>query len=250
LIEASLKAAGSNFWGELYSTLIPQSQRRQIGQFWTNEQVAGWMVMWLLQSRPRYLADVGCGAGNFLLRAAQYLEKTDGETELYGCDLSPVLLNVTLAAFLTRRWGRSLVLPQLAVQDYLDAALPADVDAVISNPPYTRHHHIAPVLKDTLQAFFKARFHLDVSRQGTLAFYFLLKLIAEMPDDARAAIIVPMEVLDARYGKAARRVLCQHTALSAIIHFSPQMNAFHKVDVGASIILFRKGRDKQTGFIT
>jgi len=33
-----------NFWGELYSALIPQSERRQIGQFWTNEQIAEWMV--------------------------------------------------------------------------------------------------------------------------------------------------------------------------------------------------------------
>jgi hypothetical protein len=70
----------------------------------------------------------------------------------------------------------------------------------------------------------------------------LLKLIAELPEGGRAAVIVPMEVLDARYGLAAKRVLGQHTTISAIIHFSPQMNAFHKVDVGASILLFAKGR--------
>lgn len=234
-----------NVWGELYSALIPQSERRRIGQFWTNEQVAEWMVTWLLQSRPRCLVDVGCGAGNFLLKAAQRLEKAHGATELYGLDLSPLLLNVTLATFLTRHWDKPSSLPTLAVQNYLEAAISADVDAVICNPPYTRHHHIAPVLKDRLQAFFKTQLHLDVSRQGTLAFYFLLKLIAEMPNGARAAVIVPMEVLDARYGKAAKRVLCQHTALTAMIHFSPQMNAFHKVDVGATIVLFRKGYEKQ-----
>lgn len=237
--------ASFNFWGELYSALIPQSQRRRIGQFWTNEQIAEWMVAWLLQPHPRYLADVGCGAGNFLLKAAQYLGKMDGATALYGCDVSPLLLNVTQAAFLTQQGNALPAWPVLAVQNYLDAALPAETDAVICNPPYTRHHHIAPALKDALQAFFKMRLHIDVSRQGTLAFYFLLKLIAEMPDGARGAVIVPMEVLDARYGKAARRVLCQHTTLSAIIHFSPQMNAFHKVDVGASILLFRKGYEKQ-----
>jgi len=58
-----------NVWGELYSALIPQPERRRIGQFWTNEQVAEWMVTWLLQSHPRRLVDVGCGAGNFLLKA-------------------------------------------------------------------------------------------------------------------------------------------------------------------------------------
>lgn len=237
-----------NVWGELYSTLIPQSRRRHIGQFWTNEQIAEWMVGWLLQFRPHHLADIGCGAGNFLLKATEYLEKGGGVTKLHGYDVSPLLLNATLAAFLTLpKSGRDErgTLPGLVVQDYLEESLPIGVDAVICNPPYTRHHHVAPELKDKLQRLFKTEFRLDVSRQGTLAFYFLLKLIAEMPDGAPAAVIVPMETVDARYGQAARRILCQYTTLDAIIHFSPQMNAFRKVDVGASILLFKKGYQKQ-----
>ncbi len=237
-------AAPFNFWGELYSAVIPQSERRRIGQFWTHEQIAEWMVTWLLGSRPRYLANVGCGAGNFLLKAAESLERIHSASELYGCDLSPLLLNISLAAFLTQNRCACSVLPTLEVRDYLSAPLPANTEAVICNPPYTRHHHITPASKDKLQEFFKMRLQLDVSRLATLAFYFLLKLIAEMPDRARAAVIVPMQVLDARYGKAARRALCQHTALSAIINFSPRMNAFQKVDVGASILLFTKGHEK------
>jgi SAM-dependent methyltransferase len=242
------RAAATTFnpWGELYSVLISQPYRRQIGQFWTDERIAGWMVAWLLQFRPRCLADVGCGAGNFLLKAGQLAGGGSFATALYGCDVSPLLLNLTLAAFLTRTSGQPPPLPALAVQDCLDlqsaAALPAETDAVICNPPYTRHHQIAPATKDALQAFFKAQLRLEVSRQGTLAFFFLLKLIAELPEGGRAAVIAPMEVLDARYGQAARRALCQHTTLSAIVHFAPQMNAFEKVDVGASILLFAKGR--------
>lgn len=233
-----------SFWGDLYGALIPQAQRRRIGQFWTNDQIAQWMVTWLLQFRPRYLADVGCGAGNFL-QVAQSLVKLESTTEFYGCDKSPLLLNVTLATLLTRRDNRLPALPALAVQDYLGGTLPAGVDAVVCNPPYTRHHHINPELKDALQALIKGRLFQDVSRQATMAFYFLLKLVAEMPDGAHAAVIVPMEVLDARYGRAAKRVLCQHTSLAAIIHFSPHMNAFHKVDVGATILLLRKGYERQ-----
>lgn len=241
----SSQATLFNFWGEFYSALIPQSRRRQIGQFWTNELIAEWMIDWLLQSSPYAVADIGCGAGNFLLKATQRLTSFAHIPELYGCDISPLLLNATLTAFLNRYGEQSPLMPTLVVQDYLDGLLPLTVDAVICNPPYTRHHHIAPELKDKLQAVFKSQFHLDVSRQGTLAFYFLLKLIAEMPNDAHAAIIVPMETVDARYGRAARRILCEHTNLSAIIHFSPKMNAFHKVDVGASILFFKKGY--QTG---
>ena len=233
-----------NPWGELYTALIPQPQRRQIGQFWTDEHIAEWLVAWLLQEHPRFLSDVGCGAGNFLLKAAELSGKRADVPRLYGLDISPLLLNVTQAAFWTQPEGRHLDLPELAVRNYLETPLPPETDAVICNPPYTRHHQIAPALKDALQASLKASLRLDVSRQGTLAFFFLLKLIAEMREGARAAVIVPMEVLDARYGLAAKSVLSQQTTISAIIHFSPQMNAFHKVDVGALILLFRKGCER------
>ena len=229
-----------NFWGELYSILIPQPHRRRVGQFWTDERFADWMVAWLLQFRPRLLMDVGCGAGNFLIKAAQYLQGGHPATRLYGFDVSSLLLNVTQAAFATAH----LPLPELTVKNYLESSLPADADAIICNPPYTRHHHIAPEVKDRLQGFFKGTFNIVISRKATMAFYFLMKLVAEMSEGAHAAIIVPMEVLDARYGSAAKRVLCRQTVLSAIIHFSQEMNAFHKVDVGASILLFRKGQGK------
>ena len=228
-----------NFWGELHNALIPQPDRRRIGQFWTSELVADWMTAWLLQFNPRKIADVGCGSGNFLSQAAQTIRQSHLATRLYGYDISPLILNVALANLASHR----LSLPYLTAHDYLDNLLPSDADAVICNPPYTRHHHIAPALKDKCQWFFKSRFHLDVSRQATLASYFLLKLIAEMPEGAHAAIILPMEVLDARYGNTTKRVLCRETSLSAMIHFAPEMNAFAKVDVGASILLFRKGAE-------
>jgi len=240
IYEMAQRSQSFNFWGELYSALIPQPHRRRVGQFWTDECIVEWMVAWLLKFRIRMLVDAGCGAGNFLLKATQFLQGGNHATQLYGFDVSPLLLNVTQAAFSTYH----LPLPELAVKNYLESSLPTDADAIICNPPYTRHHHIAPDVKDRLQGFFKGKFNIVISRKATMAFYFLMKLVAEMPEGAQAAIIVPMEVLDARYGNAAKRVLCRQTVLSAIIHFSQEMNAFHKVDVGASILLFRKGHEK------
>jgi SAM-dependent methyltransferase len=242
-VQAILSSAHRVFnpWGELHNALIPQPQRRQIGQFWTEEHIAEWMVAWLLRDKPRFLFDVGCGAGNFLIKAAQLSAGRADAPGLHGLDISPVMLNLTQAAFLTLTNGRGLDMPELAVHDYLESPLPSKTDAVVCNPPYTRHHQIPPAQKDALQAFLKSNLRLDVSRQGTLAFYFLLKLIAEMREGARAAVIVPMEVLDARYGLSAKHVLSQQTTISAIIHFAPQMNAFKRVDVGALILLFSKG---------
>lgn len=229
-------AAHLNYWGEFYNLLIPQAKRRQLGQFWTDENLANLMTCWLLGKKTQRLTDVGCGAGNFLLASRDI----SPQTALCGIDVSPLLLNVTLAAHYTRAHS-FLDAPTLRQADFLDENVLAHSDAAICNPPYTRHHDIDPQRKDKLQNSLKAHFHLDIPRQGTLAFYFLLKLIAELPTGARAAVIVPMQVLDARYGKTAKRILASQTQLVAMIHFSPQLNAFHQVDVGATILFFEKG---------
>ncbi|MFX0114747.1 MAG: class I SAM-dependent DNA methyltransferase [Candidatus Hodarchaeota archaeon] len=241
-LEKARESDSLNFWGELYAKLTPQPSRRQLGQFWTSYEIADWMVSWLLRSHPENLLDIGCGSGIFLLAASNKIPANvlDSKTELHGWDISPLLLNLTVANYLILDTCRHRI-PLLSVQNFVDAKLPSNTDAVICNPPYTRHHHIDPSIKETFQKFFQKHLHVDVSRLATLAFYFLLKIIAEMADDVQAAFIVPMEVLDARYGKIARQILCQHTTISSIIHFSPEMNAFPNVDVGASIIFFRKG---------
>lgn len=234
---------GFNYWGDLHNLLIPQAKRRQLGQFWTDENLADLMTRWLLESKPRQLIDVGCGAGNFLLSSLD----VSPQTVRCGIDISPLLLNVALAAHYTRAHTRADV-PTLRQADFLDEKVLEHSDAVICNPPYTRHHDIAPQRKDQLQNLLKSRFRMEIPRQGTLAFYFLLKLIAELMPRARAAVIVPMQVLDARYGKVAKRILASHTRLIAMIHFSPQLNAFHQVDVGAAILFFEKGYTRDNTF--
>ena len=75
IYEMAQRSQSFNFWGELYSALIPQPNRRRVGQFWTDEYIADWMVAWLLKFQPSMLVDVGCGAGNFLIKAAQHLQR-------------------------------------------------------------------------------------------------------------------------------------------------------------------------------
>jgi len=210
--EMNKSSLSFNFWGDINNILIPQSQRRLIGQFWTDELIADWMVSWLLSFQPNLLVDAGCGSGNFLIKAGQHIKNNNLSTQLYGFDISPLMLNITQANFS----DHDLITPKLAMQDYLFSSIPLDAEAIICNPPYTRHHYINPKIKDHLQWFFRNKLNLSVSRKSTIAFYFLIKLIAEMNENTHCAVIVPMEVLDAHYGIKAKQVLYHQTAIKAI----------------------------------
>lgn len=242
-LAAAIRARGDefNYWGNLYSRLIPQEKRRHLGQFWTSELVAEWMVAWLLAARPAKLVDVGCGSGSFLLKAHELSHKRGLSTRLQGLDISPLMLNIALANLLSTGRAGKTGLPELQASDFLVSGLPPGIEAVVCNPPYTRHHSIPSDVKDRLQAWLRNDHGMHVSRLATLASYFLLRIVADMEDGARAAVIVPMEAIDALYGLAAKRLMLRCTALNAIIHFSPEMSAFQKVDVGACILMFTKG---------
>jgi len=235
--------------GDLYTLIVPQARRRLAGQFWTGERIAEWMVAWLLETGPRAILDVGCGAGSFLLKAAQLQKERGLKTALYGLDLSTLLLNITRSAFATGRAAGFGPVPELFAKDYLNEEQAIEPDAIVCNPPYTRHHHIDGGLKERMRSLIGSRLQIEVSRQATLACHFLLKLIADMKEGARAAVVVPMETLDARYGSAAKRALGIHTRIVAMIRFAPEMNAFHKVDVGACILFFEKGYRAENRFL-
>ncbi len=88
------------------------------------------------------------------------------------------MLNIAQASFATA----NLPVPELSVKNYLESSLPADADAIICNPPYTRHHHISPDVKDRLQGFFKGKFGVAISRKATMAFVRTIQRNREIQD--------------------------------------------------------------------
>lgn len=237
----ALASTRLNFWGELYSELVDQPRRRTIGQYWTPDRVTEWMVGWILDSGATYVADVGCGTGAFLTQALKLRKHTGPNLRLLGIDKSSVMLNLARANLMDLAHpSNSGVRVSLEEADYFDFVLPDGTDAVICNPPYTRHHNLTDATKTRLRSLCRKEFGAEVSRLAGLATYFLFKIISEMKEGARCAFIAPMQLLDARYGQSAKMVLLKRVEISAVIQFAPEMSAFPGVDVGAVVILFTK----------
>jgi len=132
--------------GHLFESLTPQSARRKLGQFRTPPTIASLMAEWLIQDGTETVLDPGMGAG--ALAAAAYQTKQQHVdqpplSDIHGVDLNELALVMAATSLALLNHGEP---HGLRIGDFLDTE-PSEtedgaVDAIISNPPYSRHHEL------------------------------------------------------------------------------------------------------------
>ena len=107
---------------------------RRKGQFWTPPWLAEVMVRWVLAEAPHTLFDPATGPGAFLAAA----RRAGFRGRLAGFELDPSVLAKAPETGLTQS-----DLADIMLGDFLADATPRAYPAIISNPPYIRHHRLA-----------------------------------------------------------------------------------------------------------
>ena len=105
--------------------LVPASQRRQRGAYFTPTDIAGQIAQWGVDTTCRRVADIACGDGALLLAAAQRAPAA----ELVGVELE-IGFAFAAAARLRDHDARIICADGLADHDL------GQFDAVLGNPPY------------------------------------------------------------------------------------------------------------------
>jgi adenine-specific DNA-methyltransferase len=130
---------------------------------------------------------------------------------------------------------QQLTLPGMEVQ--VPLAFPERFDAILCNPPYTRHHHLPESYKSTWAALMKQEYGLRLSRFSSLFAYFLVQATRMLAPDGRMAFITPAVVFEASYGQQVKEFIRQQLCLRAIITFDESLSVFEGVDTAACITL-------------
>src|SRR5207248_2681878 len=129
---------------------------------------------WAIRSTRDVILDPAVGLGVFLEASVERLVElgastTDATQQVEGIEISPAvhdLARLSLEALTSGLGSR------VRLGDYSKTAGLRRPDAVICNPPYTRHHHLGAEWKEDQRGRIREIFGANISRFSSLFVYF------------------------------------------------------------------------------
>jgi adenine-specific DNA methylase len=213
--------------------LRTREERYKLGQFFTPSPIAELMGEAVREVSPATVLDPGVGGG-VLLRAVGPGPK------LFGIDVDPEAV-----ALAKGELGED---SEISTGDFLAPLTwplsASSFDAIISNPPYIRHHNLSVTHKG-LAKHYSAVFGSKVSSLSGSYVYFFLEAIRRLNDGGRLVFITPTEFLDVRYGQAVKEALLNHCDINEILVLEMDELAFEGVLTTSAVTVATK-RKTQT----
>jgi len=177
---------GYDIIGRVFERLIPQDERHNLGQYFTNPDVVDIILKFCLSHEDDKVLDPACGTGTFLVRAYQHkklmnqrLEHEDILNTLWGNDIAKFPAHLSTINLAIRDLSVDKNYPNILQEDFFnllsteggfelpekwrraraktlgvkerEVTYPRWFDCVVGNPPYTRQEEmpgIAPEVKE------------------------------------------------------------------------------------------------------
>src|SRR5258708_5660545 len=202
-------------------------ETKRLGQVSTPEPVAALMATWVMSAKPNTVLDPAAGLGGLLV-ACRHL---NGRVQLVGVERDTETLQRAKA---TAPRGTKLILA-----DYLksDAGL---FDGIIANPPYVKAHRLDSSENDW--RYFEERLGTALARLTNLYALFLLKIWEDLGRRGRAAVLLPVEFLNANFGEEIKERLLKVIRPVGVAVFAPSLNVFSDALTTSAIVFLDKGR--------
>jgi methylase of polypeptide subunit release factors len=204
--------------GRVYEMVTPDESRRVLGQYRTPPEIAQLMRTWAA-SNDNQLLDPGMGPGCLSTPVHPQWEASTGPKRVVGVDQSPLtaLMGITAQTLAGQPHA-------LRTTDFLELSptdLQRDVDAIVCNPPYTRHNLLSTRYKDELNTQAEDQTGLDVPRTSPLYAYFTYHIRQFLDAESRAAVLTPHHFLAREYGTSLKRFLLREFNVKAFVMSDP-----------------------------
>ncbi len=249
---ASVGSQKVDYIGRLYEDLIPQEDRRRLGEFYTPGPIAKFMTRWVIDARERTVLDPACGSGGFLVEALHRfselgLSPAESVSRAHGIDINPLAVTMATANLVLRVPDGE---PQVRELDFMRTPTDGEETSIVCNPPYTRHHELSAEYKEEIGSIISQESGRRTSRLASLYVHFFTHALSRLPRNGRLAFITPNDFLDVNYGIEFKEFLLKRFRIRAIILFEESSLVFREAQTTACITFVESGPpDDDTVFI-
>lgn len=125
--------------GEIFESLIPETKKKELGQYFTREDLVDLILGFVIQDPNGYYCDPTCGSGTFLTRAYSRLKWLSGYrkrhpellTQLWGFDVARFPAELATINLFRLDMANYANFPRIDVQDFFDLS----VGNILKFPP-------------------------------------------------------------------------------------------------------------------
>ncbi|HEU0013247.1 MAG TPA: N-6 DNA methylase [Longimicrobium sp.] len=211
-----------------------ESATKLRGGYYTNPQIASFLLRWVLQARPESILEPSCGDGVFF-RALRDLPHPTVQRVL-GFEVEPVEASKAVQSGAGAGWL------DVELGDFLGWAYrrmqgPPDFDAAVGNPPFIRYQYLDPQLQAIAASIF-AHYQLPFTKHTNAWVSFVIASLALLRPGGRLGMVVPAEILHVLHAQSLRSFLSANC--SRIVLFDPQELWFEDALQGAVLLLAEK----------
>jgi len=217
-----------------------ESATKLRGGYYTEPDIASFLLRWVLQIQPKKLLEPSCGDGVFFQTLADLPFQSIESITAF--EIEP------FEAGKARNEIEALKIDnQFHNGDFLDWFLShlllPHFDAVVGNPPFIRYQYLNDIQQKQAEAIFK-QFHLNFTKHTNAWVPFVIASLALLRPGGRLAMVVPSELLHILHAESLRSFIAQQC--SKILIFDPQELWFEDTLQGAILLLAEKKTDLST----
>lgn len=279
--EEPLRDISVDVAGQIYQELIPIEERKELGQFYTPDEIGSILSSWAIQSSDDRFLDPCSGSGSITVEAYKRIAELDGLSHeeiihnITAVDINKFPLHLTALNLATRNIHQPTNELFAYHADFFD--LDSDTkrlqssrlgvrgeaaegsndpigkfDATAANPPYVRQEYLYPNrdhfrehLKEfgssSKQEYYDGKKEID--GRSDLYCYFLTHVTSFLREGGRLAWIVPTKWMVADYGPSLQRFLFDHYKIEAVVGFRKRV--FQSALVDTVLLMMEHCKDPE-----
>ena len=201
--------------GFVYQSLLTEGERNVTGQYYTHRDVAEEMLADVFVDEGETFYDPCCGSGAFLMAV-----HTDDPRRLYGTDVNPVAVMLTVTNMLVKYRAMAFV-PNVFCQDFLNRSFNADTNDAL--PSFFNYIYTNPPWGADKEGKYVSHYTMLKSKEK--ASMFIVQSLARLKDGGTMHVLLPVSLLKIKAHQDIRRYVLRHATVHCICFYNGRFDS-------------------------